>query len=1057
MFTSELGQVKMANFISSSTENQSDQNRITQKTGAPFSGPVFDNPSALPTTGEKRARVADSSERTELVNDVVALHIQNNSSHAQQMQALQPSPAKRHRISELDSEIAATQSAPQRAQTSLFGTGMPNGNRSGPPPRSISPTLPQDEMELRCNLTTEINVQRMKHRNLAAGPLRNIVKLLMKAKSERPTTEPAIAGSSGVPFNNEWREEDDLMQVATVKLEKGGRCSRALLSRFENFLYGPLMSPEEKKMQERIICVEECLSSASAPPTADHNALFLHRLKRIILNPDSYGLNQKDSRIRFLRNQILAAIATDSKLSGTNRKKIAELLDPDGEIANINADSPGVKTGTAISTRKAPPKPTSPRVPSSHTPGTPSRTTTRKKNSVVSLSPSPPHPPLSPLLSFSTTYPPPFPSRSSSLSTPPLDPIDPTDDTMSSSFPFIKPTPRKRVASGSQSSQSNDTAASPSMEPSSKKRPTPGSQSNDIVAPFPNCAASGTQPANSNNMIASAPEPVASGSNSSIPNDIIAPPHRRSASGSQLSGVAIQKKLWNIFLAKQAHMIPVLDVNELKVAFGMAVNHGNIEPAGINPTLGLCLAIACHLTSDKDVWEPLEWYDAASSRIAATLNSQPPSLQSFQQQILQIQYLHIVGHLRMAWETLSLAIARAQPLRMQTMHGGRLAVDEQSLQQVRLVWQFLWAKKLSLALQLGIVNQSLSTFYDSPMPMQSQIEINMGSDLAHSNRQHLAASSFFIACASLYKNTDDLITVENNLRVTRMECPIKWLSIMDLRDFQELNRNLSSWKNGLPELLRWNESSIGSAMENDPIIRRMSLVTRMRYTYFRLRQYRPFFVLSLRLSYSCNCEMAPHVLGKNVESVNVDPLLSLVESGAVKCIAAAQDIVKTLTASFHRESEEASMCEYTDYLYASALILIASPSSPISWVQRVEATGMTRSATLKSQFRQAKVLLRKYQECCEMIPKLKRRIARSRAFLDTLANTSVPASASGASVISDNDLRLQGFIWHQMYDRLGLEVPFKRFSPDCAGTVLGRRLTFGWVESIPVDLDKQAK
>ncbi|CAG8887043.1 unnamed protein product [Penicillium egyptiacum] len=1009
------------------TENRSAESRITQKIGAPFSGPMFDNPSASPATGAKRPRVADSSERTGLVNNVVGLHIQNDFSHTQHTQTLQQPPAKRHKISELGSGSAARQPALEPGQTS---TGMPSG-RSGPPPRSFSPTLPQDEMELRCNLTTEINVQRLKHRNLAAGPLRDILKLLMKAKTERPTTEPTIA----MPFNDEWREEDDLMQIGTVKMEKGGRCSRALLSRFENFLYGPLMSPEEKKMQERIICVEECLSSASAPPTSDHNALFLHRLKRIILNPDSYGLNEKDSRIGLLRNQILAAIATDSKLSPAIRKKIADLLDPDGEIANISADSPDAKMGTPISTRKVPPKPTSSRVPSSHSPGTTSRTTTRRQNSVDSLSPSPTHPPPFPSLSLSTTHPPPFPSCSSSLSTPPLELIDPTDDTMSSSFPFIvKRTPKKRVASGSQSSQSNDTAASPFMEPASKKRPAPGPQSNDIVAPSPKRAASGTK--------------------SSIPDNIIAPPHRRSASGSQLSSFAIQKKLWNIFLARQAHMIPILDFNKLKVAFAMAVNQGNIEPAGIDPTLGLCLAIACHLTGDKDIWEPRKWYDAASSRIAATLNSQGPSLQSFQQQILQIQYLHMVGHLRMAWETLSLAIGRAQPLRMHTMHGGRLAVDEQSLQQLRLVWQFLWTKKLSLALQFGIVDQSLETFYDLPMPMQSHIEINMGSDLSHIDHQHRATSAFFIACASLYKNTDDLITVENNLRVTRMECPIKWLSIMDLRDFQGLNRNLSSWKNGLPEFLGWKESNIDLDMEKDPIIRRLRFVTHMRYTYFRLRQYRPFFVLCLRLSYPCNCEMAPHVPGKDMDSVNVDPVLALVQDGAIKCITAAQDIVKTLWASFTRENNDDSKFEQLDYLYAAALVVIASRSFPMSLLQRVESGCTTRSATaMESQYHRAESLLRKYEECCERAPKLRRRIGRSRALMN-LAENAVGTSHAG---ISDNDLRLAPIVWHQVYDRLGLDVPFARFPEDAPTAIPGRRLAFGWLESIPVDLDTQEK
>ncbi|OQE31000.1 hypothetical protein PENFLA_c002G08670 [Penicillium flavigenum] len=1031
------------------TENQSAQKRITQKIGAPFFGPMFDNTSASPVTGEKRSRVADSSERTELVNDVVAFHIQNHSSHAQQMQTLQPPPAKRHRISELDSGSAARQSAPEQAQTSLFGTGMPSGSRSGPPPRSISPTLAQDEMELRCNLTTEINVQRMKHRNLAAGPLRNIVKLLMKAMSERPTTEPTIAGSSGVPFNNEWREEDDLMQVATVKLEKGGRCSRALLSRFENFLYGPLMSPEEKKMQERIICVEECLSSASAPPTADHNALFLHRLKRIILNPDSYGLNQKDSRIGFLRKQILAAIATDLKLSGANRKKIAELLDPDGEIANTSADSPAVKTGTPISTRKAPPKPTSPRVPSSHTPETPSRTTTRKKDSVVSLSPSSPHPP--PLLSFSTTYPPPFPSRSSSLSTPPLQPIDPTDDTMSSSFPFIKPTPRKRLASGSQSSQSNVTAASPSMEPSSKKRPTPGSQSIDIVAPSPKRAASSTQSSSSDDTTASASKCAASGTQPSNSNNLIAQIPKKVASNSQLFPSEIPKKLWDIFLKNHGLFFPALDLDQLKVAFNMAVNHGKLAPNVIDPVLGFCLAVACHLTLEETLWEGRKWNDAAVSTLKGEGNT--PSLQYFHRRILQIEYVHMVGYLEKGWEIISLAISKAEFLQMHTLHGGCLAIDKESLEQVRVIWQSLWMKKLSLALQLGVANQYLDVFYVPPMPIQSHIEDTME---AYGSKRSFAASSFFIACASLLRNTDDLITVENSLRVTRMECPIKWFSNVDLRPFQDLNESLSSWKDGLSKCIQWKGATVEFASQHDPIGRRLSLLAHLRYVYFRLRQHRPFLILALRFSHSCACEKNPHMTGKDMDSVDSSLLLALVYHGAIKCLTAAQDIVQTLSISYNKEKDDHAKCEQLDHLYAAGLVLIAAMRIPclVDGTQHCASptAAVDRSmTTIGKEVRQVENLLRFYQERCQQAPRLKRRIERCRDALGIIRLQSV----SSETFISDSEIRFSQNVWLRIYDRLGLDVPFMRFPNGRAdnGKVAGRKMTFGWLESLPFDLD----
>ena len=1087
----------MTNFISFSTENKSSEDGITKKTGAPFSVPMFNNDSASPTTGDKRPRATSSpSERTELVNDVVGSTIPHDFSHAQQTHIPQQPLAKRQKISELGSGGAAKQSALEQGQNTPFGTGMPSGSRPAPPLRSISPAPPQDEMELRCNLTTEINVQRMNHRNLAAGPLRNIVKLLMKAKTERPTTELTIAGSSATPLNDEWREEDDLMQNATVKLEKGGRCSRALLSRFENFLYGPLMSPEEKKMQERIICVEECLSSASAAPTADHNHLFLHRLKRIIFNPDSYGLDEEDPRIGFLCTQLLAAIGANLKLSPSNRRKFVELLDPDGEIANVSTRSPGVKAETPISTRKVPPKSTSPRVPSSHTPETPSRTTTtHKENSVTSLSPSSPHSPPFPSISLSTTHPPPFPSRSSSSPTSPVERIHLTDATMPSSDPFIRPKRRvtRRVTSGGQSSQSSDTA-SPSMEPASKKRPASGGQSDDMAAPASKRAASGTQSSNSNNMTTPALERAASGGQSSNSSDTIASAPNRATSGTQSSnsnnmttrapkraasvGHSVNlnnifapgsqsvasnsqpfspdaaKKLWNIFIRNQAPILPILDLEQLKVDFTLDLSHGNVGLTVIDPTFGLCIAIACHLTSDKGLWEGRKWYDAALSNMGDHFKSRPSFL-SFHRQILQVHYLHMVGHLNMAWDILSMAIGRAQSLRMQTMHGGSLAVDEKSLEQVRLVWQCLWMKKLSLTLQLGVVDQSIDSFHNSPMPMQSHITDNMGEHSVRTVAPCPETPPFFIACASLFKYTDDLITVENNLRVTRMECPIKSLFIVDWPGFHELDEKLSSWKNGLPKCLEWRGPGINFTMKKDPVARQMCLLAHVRYVYFRLRQYRPFFIWSLRLSQNCACETSPHLTGTDIDSMDASPALGLVYYSAVKCLTTAQDIVKTLNASYANMQNEHAKSELLEYLYAAALILIAARTVPLMMngtARGISATTITARSltTMSEELREIDTLLRKYQENCEQAPKLKLRIERSRAVIDYLKLQSV----SCQGILADNEIKFEPVVWSRVYDRLGIEPPFAMFlghNQTDGSVVSGRRKTYAWLESQPID------
>lgn len=72
--------------------------------------------------------------------------------------------------------------------------------------------------------------------------------------------------------------------------------------------------------------------------------------------------------------------------------------------------------------------------------------------------------------------------------------------------------------------------------------------------------------------------------------------------------------------------------------------------------------------------------------------------------------------------------------------------------------------------------------------------------------------------------------------------------------------------------------------------------------------------------------------------------------------------------------------------------------------------------------------------------------------LDLVENVPVVCSGNSFSVIADKDIQLVRAIWHQLYDRLGLDVPFSRFASSGNCTAAGRRLTFGWVESIPSDL-----
>lgn len=974
---------------------------ITEKTGAPFSQPTLKPTSTSLKIGDKRPRAAENSSEDEPINKDPSL--------GRKSQIPQQPPVKRYKIFELHPDNATEQSELARGQVSPIGSNMRHGSGPRPSPRSVSPTLNENETELRCNLTTEINVQRLKGRNLNSACFRNIMKLLKKAKSERPSGETAASR-----LRYEWLEEDDLSEVAAHRIEKGGTCSRALLTRFENFVYGPLMSTEEKRTQERVICVEECLSSAQVSPTSNQKKLFLHRLENVILDPLAYGLDEKHARIGFLHNQLRTAMSANSKLSRSTCREFAEFFDPKGEIINASVDSAVARTETPSSTRK---------VPSMSLPPTPSKTTKKhaKDPSSPPLISSNPHPKSpSSSLTFAT-------SAESNV-------CDLTDDTMAS--PFMIPKGKKKPSvSGSHLVQSDDALPRTAVQRAPKRH-----------------VVSGGQLASLEDTNAEAPMSVAPGTRCFNPNAPVATASMCATSSSHQLNSEVPKKLLDIFIAKQAPMLSILDLKKLKNAFVLAVNRGHLNPSAIDPTIGLCIAIACHLTRKKDLWQPCKWYDGAMSNIALSQESQP-SLQSFHRQILQVHYLHMVGRLESAWEIISIAFGRAQILQMQNHHGGCLAVDKSSLQQIRLVWQFLWTKKVSLAIQLGIFDQSLEATHDSPMPMRSHIEGNMGAELSPADPQHLATSAFFVACASLYNYVDDILTVEHELRLTRIECPMKWLSVVDLSSFQELNRNLSSWNKGLPGFLEWKESSIDLAMEKNPIIRHMCLLTHLRYIYFRLRQYRPFFILALRLSHACQCELAPHAPGKNLDSVNADPLLALIHFNAMKCITAAQDIVKTLSASFAKENDDNVKFEHLDYIYAAALVLIGA----LGIAQQVANGETTRSATtMVEQFRRAENLLRNYEECCELAPKLKERIGRCRSNLDLLQCQSDPGSVKRARIVSDDAIRFSPEVWFKIYDRIGVDFSVERASEQgkCASSVVpGRRMTFGWLESLPFDMN----
>jgi hypothetical protein len=1104
------------------------QNEIPAKDVASSSGQLrisSSSPSIGPKTGDKRSRELDlepcatSDTRTTFGHPKSVSTIDQRD--RQETQPMQES-SKLSRTNSFVPVNVPAQSLLEGNQTTAIHNLLRDTARR-PPTRSPSPTIRGDETMLRCDLTSEINIQREKHRNLNAGCLHSIRKLLKKARIERPKMpdpeDPLMA--------DEWLDEDEMMEICTAKLEKGGRCSRALLSRLEYFLYGPLMSPQEKRTQELSICVEECVSTSKAAPY--YNQLLLHRLGRILDDPAAYDLREQQTEIKSLRGNLNAALANKSALDRPSMRKFAQLLDPEGLIANPNLESPKATTEATkksfnLKPRKVTAKSAAPFAPSPDTSISPSKTTrlppftsslsSTKTNPLSSLQTSsatlPPASSVHGSSRFSKTFPttfstgiPTHPSTNSSMSlytgpskglraslspapspgpslgysagpragpstipstNPPLDPaadlstadstIDPRDDDMrpltKDEQTCLRPTEQTLQSQRRKAAQEN--ASSTLNAPyTGTARPTgsgkPSIRRVSLGNSDPPAAAASASP----NMPA-----IGSSIGTARPSARSQPPNRRTstpavattaalvssysnkcpASADQLVASDSANKLWKIFLADVAPVISILDLDQLNDAFTTAVNDGKIGHKIIDPTLGFCLAMASRVAK-YEIRDTKEWYSGAKRNLKKNKESRK-SFEYFQKRILQIRYLIMIGELSEAWRVMALVTSEAQSNRMQ--YGGHPGQDEKALGQVRMIWQSLCAAKISLTLHLGFMDQTLEPSAASPMPTVLQMKECLRSSV-YDNRTTTAMAHFFLACASLSNFADDIVRFENDLRLTRSECPMKWLSTVDPQDYVQLDQDLANWEKSLPEYLRWKA---GDLMESDRTICRLNLQVHVQYVHFRLRQHRPYLILAFRLSSQCACEDSPHLSNKE-RPLGPNIVLGIIRDGAVQCLTAAQDIVKTYWSFFegpNNHNPQVLLSETVDCLYTAGLILIAARC--ISWL--TNGAAHRSLSVLTEEIRQVDVLLRS----CEQDSKetsLFERVRRCRGIIHLVSSQALASDGT----ISDQDIPLKESVWLSLYQRLALVIPFNFSDPHA--TQVGRRMHFGWLESLPVDMD----
>lgn len=188
---------------------------------------------------------------------------------------------------------------------------------------------------------------------------------------------------------------------------------------------------------------------------------------------------------------------------------------------------------------------------------------------------------------------------------------------------------------------------------------------------------------------------------------------------------------------------------------------------------------------------------------------------------------------------------------------------------------------------------------------------------------------FFAAMARLCERYDDIVAIQDELRLARGRYPRKVLDCFDSKTILEADRLLSNWKIALPPYLQ-PENENHPSLKN-PIARRQHNIIRIRYLHMRLLLWRPFLTLN-----ASSPGLSPFAPAENDESpfqhsIDVPFSHTLVHEGAIKCIIAARELVDLITTGKSQSLEPVTpWWENIGYAFSCATVFIAARLCPES-------------------------------------------------------------------------------------------------------------------------------
>ena len=320
---------------------------------------------------------------------------------------------------------------------------------------------------------------------------------------------------------------------------------------------------------------------------------------------------------------------------------------------------------------------------------------------------------------------------------------------------------------------------------------------------------------------------------------------------------------------------------------------------------------------------------------------------------------------------------------------------------------------------------------------------------------------FLSACARLYSNVEDILAIEDEVRIGHNGCAAKKLLALDLKTFFKSDSLLYDWNISLPSFL---QNHISAEFPDHAIIHRQRNICRIRYLYVRLRLYRPLLIMAMALSSNCDCKPGGtvHFTGNDANSPDSPAALSVVRDSLFKCVDAASKLVDILSIEENgiyanhnqqsaRFSNVPSFWENVDYLYACGMVFLAARSCPLFHHNENSEVNMN---SINQGWKYILKLLEHYRDLYSS-KKMKNVAASCLRTLNILSDAlESPIAETDATAAFDNDTRTRIF---RRIEGGGTTQNRSRSSrgpgvSTDAQSMKGYR-QWSWIESLPVDLE----